>query len=866
MSKHLLIVESPAKAKTIEKYLGKDFTVKSSYGHIRDLAKDSKEQKAIDVDNNYKLHYEVSPEKWRAVKDLKEQIKKVDDVWLATDEDREGEAIAWHLAEVLGLNVKTTKRIVFREITKPALQKAVQNPRTIDMDLVNAQQARRALDRLVGFELSGLLWKKIKAGLSAGRVQSVAVRLVVEREREIKNFEASPFFKVVALFSVANAQGKITTMKAVLSETYPTEGEAKAFLEKCLPASYTVLNIVVKPAYRKPAAPFTTSTLQQEASRKLGFSVSRTMSVAQGLYESGLITYMRTDSTNLSEEAVQNIANTVVQNYGQNYLQTRQYKNKVANAQEAHEAIRPTYMDKNQAGDTRDEQRLYELIWKRTIASQMADAQLERTTVDIGISTIQHAKLVAEGEVIKFDGFLKVYLEDSDDEPAETSAENEGENGILPPLKIGQVLNLKEMTATQRFTRPVARFTEASLVKKLEELGIGRPSTYASIISKIMEDSRGYVVKENRDGVQRPYQILTLNPAQKTIATATKQETVGAEKQKLFATDLGMVVTDFLASYFDQVVNYKFTANIEHKLDEVSEGKADWVKIIDNIYKPFHQLILATAEEAQRATGERVLGKHPTSNLTVLVRVGRYGAVAQIGTSEELADGQKPQYANLKQGQSIEKITLEEALQLFELPKSLGQYKNQDVILGTGRYGLYVKYGETYVNLPKNTDPQTVEYERVVELIDEKLAADAPIGYYQNKPITKGAGRFGPFVKWNDLFVSILKGSGFALETITEAQAIQIIEAKLEKEANRYIQQWAEHDLAIENGRWGAFIRSGKENYKLVKDGAKLTPEQAQTITLAEVIAIVEAAGGKVKQPKAEKEKKTPTKRKTTKS
>ena len=860
MIKNLLIVESPAKAKTIEKLLGKDFTVRSSYGHIRDLVKDSKDQKAIDVENNYKLRYAISPEKSKVVKELREQVKQVEEVWLATDEDREGEAIAWHLAEVLGLKIPTTKRITFREITQPALLKAVQSPRQLDMDLVNAQQARRALDRLVGFELSGLLWKKVKGGLSAGRVQSVAVRLVVEREREIQNHQATPFYKVVAYFDVALNDKKRTILKAQYPNQFNTEKEAQQFLEACKAAIFTVHDIAVKPAYRRPAAPFTTSTLQQEASRKLGFSVSRTMSVAQTLYESGHITYMRTDSTNLSQEATNAIADVVMQQYGQNYVNTQQYKSKVANAQEAHEAIRPTYPTKLTITGTKDEQRLYELIWKRTIASQMQDAKLERTIVDIAISTRPSDKLVAEGEVIKFDGFLKVYLEDNDEDK---NADNDDEVGLLPPLKKGQALDLHEMTATQKFTKPVPRYTEASLVKKLEELGIGRPSTYANIISKIMEDSRGYVTKENRDGIARPYNILTLNAKTKTIVPSQKTEIVGTEKQKLFASDMGMVVTDFLAQHFEQIMDYKFTANVEGKLDEVSMGNANWIKTIDEIYKPFHAIVESTAQDAERATGERILGKDPQTGLTVLTRVAKYGPLVQIGTTEEMKEGDKPQYANLNPTQSIESITLEDALALFQLPKHLGMYRAQEVIVASGRYGAYLKFGTMNINLPKALDPMTLEMSDAQILIDDRLAADAPIGYYQDKAITKGAGRFGPFVKWNDMFISIPKR--YSLETINEAQAIELIDEKTKKEAERVIQAWPEYNLSLENGRWGPFIRYGKLNFKLIEDGKKIPAEVAASMTLKEVTAIVAAQGTTVEAVANKKEATSEKPKRTTK-
>lgn len=873
MSKNLLIVESPAKAKTIEKFLGKDFTVKSSYGHIRDLADDTKEQKAIDVNKNYKCNYEISPEKWKVVKELREWVKKVECVWLATDEDREGEAISWHLAEVLGLDVRTTHRIAFREITKTALQSAVQNPRIIDINLVNAQQARRVLDRLIGYELSPLLWKKIRPNLSAGRVQSVAVRLVAEREQEIQNFVSQAFFKVSGIFSVKNAKDKWVEMKANLKQQFDQKGDAHSFLAACAPANYRVEAIDVRPTFRRPSAPFTTSTLQQEASRKLGFSVSRTMSVAQGLYEAGHITYMRTDSTNLSEQALASIAQEVEKQYGKNYVKTRQYKSKNANAQEAHEAIRPTYIENAKAGGNRDEERLYELIWKRTIASQMEDAQLEKTTVDISISTQKQHTLIAEGEVLKFDGFLKVYLEDTDD-----VEEGDEENPILPPLKVGQMLDLKEMFATERFTRPAPRYAEASLVKKLEELGIGRPSTYAPTIAKIMDPKRGYITRESREGTQRSYRILRLDGEKARqdasrpdalISESSKSEVVGAEKNKLFASDMGIIVTDFLCEHFQKVMDYKFTAKIEDELDDVAAGKIDWVKTVDSIYKPFHQLIESVEGEAERVKKERILGKDPKSGHTVLVRMGRFGSpIAQIGTTEELGENVKPRYANLGRGQAIDTITIEEALQLFVFPKSLGEYEKNEVIVGEGKFGPYIKYQETYISLPKGEDPQSVDLERAVVLIQEKQQADKPITTYEGKPITKGKGRFGPFVKWGDLYVSIPARAGFTLETINAEQAIQLVQEKVQKEATRYIQQWAEYDISIENGRWGAFIRMGKKNFKLVnKEGQKLTAEQATTVSFEEVKAMIEEQGGAVKEKKtaAAKEKKAPaTKEKKT--
>lgn len=855
MAKHLLIVESPAKAKTIEKILGKDFTVKSSYGHIRDLIKDSKDKKAIEIDNGYKPNYAISSGKQKVVKELKDWVKKVDEVWLATDEDREGEAISWHLAEVLKLPLDSTKRISFREITKPALQKAIQNPGKVDVDLVNAQQARRVLDRLVGFELSSLLWRKVRGKLSAGRVQSVAVKLVVEREREINQFQPTPFFKVAATFEVEDEQGKKVTFKANLSTNFDTQEQAQHFLEQCKEATYQVKDIAVKPAYRKPAAPFTTSTLQQEASRKLGFSVSRTMSVAQKLYEAGHITYMRTDSTTLSETALEALAATIEQFYGKQYVNTQQYKNNKAGAQEAHEAIRPTYAENSSVQMSSDENRLYELIWKRTIASQMAKAKLQKTTINIGVSTVEDAKLVAVGQVLEFDGFLKVYLESKEEEEEEDNTDDK----ILPPIHKGQFLDLQTLEATERFTRPKPHYTEASLVKKLEELGIGRPSTYAPTISRIMDPNRGYVVKQTRLGKDRDYKVLTLSGKDKNITTVTKTEHTGHEKNKLFASDLGMQVTDFLSEHFASIMEYSFTAGIEDQLDVVAEGKEDWVKMLDNIYKPFHETVTDTLENADRVTGEKILGKDPKSGLSVLVRIGRYGPIAQIGTTEELGE-EKPQYANLKETQSIETINLKEALELFQYPKTLGEYEGKEVIVSEGRYGPFVKYDEAYISIPRTEPIHSVGLERAIELIKEKQKADAPIGYYEGLPITKGAGRFGPFVKWNNLYCSITKGSGFQLETITEEQAIVLVKAKIEKEANRYIHQWEEEGLSVQNGRWGPFIKIDKDrkNYKLLKkDGTKMTSEEAKEVTLEEVIQQVEEQGGVLKKKKAPKKKAT---------
>lgn len=823
-------MESPAKAKTIEKILGKDFTVKSSFGHVRDLEKNDR---AVDIDNDFSPRYIVTPDKLKVVKELKEWVKKVDDVWLATDEDREGEAISWHLCQVLGLDERTTKRIVFREITAPAIRKAIQTPRHVDIDLVNAQQARRVLDRLVGYELSELLWKKIRGKLSAGRVQSVAVKLIVEREKEIREFSIEPFFKLTGNFKVKNEQGREVTLKAEAPQRFDGLADAEALLKRCVGATYAIDDIELRPLRRKPAPPFTTSTLQQEASRKLGFSVNRTMSVAQRLYEAGHITYMRTDSTNLSEVALQAIAAQVAADYGDRYVQTRRFKSKSASAQEAHEAIRPTYMERVSVSSDRDEQRLYELIWKRTIASQMADAEVEKTVVTIGISSVPETPLKAEGEVLKFDGFLKVYLESNDDEEEEETA------GMLPPLKVKQVLPLANLQATERFTRPPSRYSEASLVSKLEELGIGRPSTYAPTISRIMEPERGYVVRESREGTERSFRTLTLFPDGK-IHTQADTELTGAVKNRLFPTDMGMAVSDFLDEYFQNIMDYHFTAGIEKKFDDVAEGKQDWRAMLRDFYGPFHQQVEETSSSADRVSRERVLGVDAATGHTLLTRLSRNGPVVQLGTPEELGEA-KPRYANLPPGTSMETIGFEEAMKLFELPRTLGSYEGGEVSVGTGRFGPYVRYGEKFISLARGEDPLSVDMERAIELIVAKLKEDAPITLYEGLPITKGKGRFGPFIKWKDLFVNVTKKYDF--DHLSAADAIEILEAKLEKEANRYIQQWPDEKISIENGRWGPYIRFGKENVYLPKlNGEKMNAEQAALLSLDEVKAIIEKA------------------------
>jgi DNA topoisomerase-1 len=735
MAKNLLIVESPAKAKTIEKILGDEFEVKSCYGHIRDL---EKAEMGIDVNNNYAPQYIVPEEKEKVVKELKSIAKKSGEIWLATDEDREGEAISWHLCEVLGLDPKTTKRIVFHEITKPAIRKAVQNPRTLDMNLVNAQQARRVLDRIVGFELSPVLWRKMsmKNNLSAGRVQSVAVRLIAEREREINAFTPVSSFKIEAQFTAKDVSQKNVTFSAE-GKRYQGASDAEDFLKSCIGAKYTVNDIQVKPGKKSPAAPFTTSTLQQEASRKLGYSVSRTMLLAQKLYESGKITYMRTDSVNLSDTAMDDIKNQVGSQYGNNYYQARKYKNKNESAQEAHEAIRPTYME-NQSVEDADCRKLYDLIWKRTMASQMADAELEKTIAKISISTNKE-ELSASGEVLKFDGFLKVYREDRDEEDM---ADDEQQEGMLPPLTVGQQLPLKEMQAVERFTRPLPRYTEASLVKKLEELGIGRPSTYAPTISTILK--RGYVEKRDKEPLKRDFRIFMLKSDK--ISKQTEQENTGAEKSKLFPSDLGLVVTDFLKQYFDDIMDYNFTARIEEEFDEVATGKLKWNNMIDDFYIPFKKDVEKTIETAERIKGERELGVDPQSGKKVVARMGRYGPMVQIGSVD---DEEKPQFAKLKTGQSIETISFDEAMELFKLPRNLGQFEEKDVTVSIGRFGPYIAHDSKFYSLGKDFDPYTISLEEATPIVIEKRDAKEKrtIKVFEKEKIQVLRGPYGPYIK-----------------------------------------------------------------------------------------------------------------------
>ncbi|MEO8086338.1 MAG: type I DNA topoisomerase [Bacteroidota bacterium] len=759
MSKNLVIVESPAKAKTIEGYLGKDFTVKSSYGHVRDLVKSGM---GINIKNNFEPVYEISPDKKHVIDELKKLTKKAEIVWLATDEDREGEAISWHLLEALELDEENTRRIVFHEITKKAILNAIENPRKIDRNLVDAQQARRVLDRLVGFELSPVLWKKVRPSLSAGRVQSVAVRLIVDREREVTSFTITAFYRVTAIFSV---NGK--TFKSDLSKRFNTKEEAEKFLNDCIGAKFSVKNLEVKPGKRSPAAPFTTSTLQQEASRKLGFSVAQTMVVAQKLYESGKITYMRTDSVNLSQDALANAKQVVLSNYGERYSETRQYKTKQASAQEAHEAIRPTDFNTEFADEDPRNQRLYDLIRKRALASQMSEAILEKTVITIE-SDKSELNFIGTGEVIKFDGFLRLYMEGTDEEGDET------QEGLMPEVKIGEVLSLVESTAMQRFTYPPARYTEAALVKKLEELGIGRPSTYAPTISTVQK--RGYVVKEERMGREREYDVITLRDDK--IKAEKKTETTGADKNKLFPTDIGMLVNDFLVANFKDILDFNFTAYVEKEFDDIANGELKWQKMLAEFYGPFHKTVEFTTETSERVSGERLLGKDPISGLTLLVRVGRFGPMAQIGTTEEiekLGEGAKPRYAKLRNNQRIENITHEEAMDLFKLPRNIGQYEGEDVVVSIGRFGPYVRFGSLFASLKKEDDPYTIVYDRAVELIIDKKRANAERliqSFEEDKEVQVLKGRWGPFINFKGRNLRIPKDKDGATITLAEINKI----------------------------------------------------------------------------------------------
>ena len=809
MAKNLVIVESPAKAKTIEKFLGSDFQVESSYGHIADLP--SKEI-GVDVLNGFKPKYEVSADKKALVNKLKTLAKNAEMVWLASDEDREGEAISWHLAEELKLDKAKTKRIVFHEITKTAILKAIDNPREIDYNLVNAQQARRVLDRLVGYELSPVLWRKVRGGLSAGRVQSVSVRLIVEREREIQEFKPVASYSVVGEFGTANGK----TLKAKLAKNFNTKAEATDFLQKNINSSYTVSDLETKPAKKSPAAPFTTSTLQQEAARKLYLPVGITMQLAQRLYEAGLITYMRTDSVNLSKEASDAAQAEIIRSYGKEFSKPRTFANRSKGAQEAHEAIRPTDMSRHTVNVDRDQARLYDLIWKRTLASQMSEAELERTQVKIAASN--HSELfTAAGEVLLFEGFLKVYLEGNDDD-------DEEQEGMLPALKVNEALAQNYITATERYTRAAARYTEASLVKKLEELGIGRPSTYAPTISTII--SRNYVEKGNLEGHERKYTQLTLQA--NAIQEQLLKENTGSDKGKLVPTDIGTIVTDFLVKNFSTILDYHFTAKVEQDFDEIAEGNVNWSKMMQEFYDKFHPNVQDVEANAERESGERILGVDPVSGRPVSVRLGKFGPMVQIGDAE--AEDKK--FASLMNDQNIGTISLEEALQLFLLPKNLGEYKGEVIEVNNGRYGPYVKFGTQFISLPRGEDPMSITLERAQEIIDEKAKADAPIGMFQNEPVQKGVGRFGPFIKWNSMFINVNKKYNF--DQLTQDDINQLIEEKLQKEVDKVLHHWKAEGIVVEKARWGrSVILKGKLKIELSKD------VDAANLTLAQVEEII---------------------------
>lgn len=805
MSKNLVIVESPAKAKTIEGYLGKDFKVASSMGHIRDLPKGGD---AIDIENNFEPTYEISPDKKDVIQKLRKLAEDAEMVYLASDEDREGEAISWHLKEVLDLNDKKTRRIVFTEITKKAILNALQSPRSIDIDLVNAQQARRVLDRLVGYELSPILWKKIKTGLSAGRVQSVAVRLVVEREREIGEFKAKSSFKINAYFSLDKGR----TLVAELPDRFDTEAEAQAFLESCKGAKFSIADLQTRPSKRSPAPPFTTSTLQQEAARKLGFSVIQTMTIAQKLYEAGKISYMRTDSVNLSDEARNGAIAQIQTAFGKEFVQPRQYKTKSSSAQEAHEAIRPTDFGVMEAGMDRNAVRLYELIWKRAIASQMADAELEKTTATIKISTNPRT-LVANGEVVKFEGFLKVYMESADDD------EEEGDSKVLPPLTIGQQLQLSEMIGKQIFSRHPPRYTEASLVKKLEELGIGRPSTYAPTITTVQK--RGYVVKEIREGVERKYTVLTLRDNQ----TSRKEETeiTGAEKNKLFPTNTAMVVTDFLVEHFPDVTDFSFTSEIEQEFDEIANGKLDWKKMIHNFYRPFHKKVTVTEKVERSSVGKsRELGVDPKTGKNVYAKLGRFGAYVQIGENPDDNGGERPKFASLRQGQFIENITIEDAMELFKMPRDLGLFEEKPVVVNIGRFGPYVLHDKKFVSIPKGEDPYEITLDRSIELIEAKRISDANklIKAFEGTDIQVLNGRFGPYIKAGKKNVKIPKGKEPAELTLEECVALA--DATPEKKG-RFGRRAAEPKQQAVAAKKTAAEKPAKVAKKAAKKAAKTT-------------------------------------------
>ena len=808
MAKNLVIVESPAKAKTIEKFLGKEFKVASSFGHIADLP--SKEL-GVDVEQNFTPNYIVSQDKKKVVNELKKLAKKAEMVWLASDEDREGEAIAWHLANQLKLSDQNSKRIVFSEITKNAILKAIEKPRAINYNLVNAQQARRVLDRLVGYELSPVLWKKIKTGLSAGRVQSVAVRLIVDREREIHVFKPKETFKPKGQFQTISG----ALFEAQHNKEFDKEAHTRKFLEDHKTASFNVDQIQIKPGKKTPAPPFTTSTLQQEAARKLYFSVSKTMNLAQRLYEAGLITYMRTDSVNLSDEAKEAIHQKVTQTFGANYLQARNFKTKNKGAQEAHEAIRPTDPLRETIHELEyDQKRLYELIWKRSVASQMADAVLERTKITIN-SSATSIPFSATGEGITFDGFLKLYIEGLDDNEEEMT-------GLLPKMKEGENLMLKKLTSTQRYSKPPFRYSEASLVKKLEELGIGRPSTYAPTISTVQ--NRGYIEKGSSEGKQRSYLQLTLQ--NQLLKETVLTEKVGADKGKLIPTDIGNIVNDFLVANFESILDFNFTAQVETTFDNIARGEEDWIKMIKHFYGDFHTNVDYVSNNVQRESGERELGVDPKSGRPIKVRLGKFGPMAQIGN---VSDKNPPQYASLTPDQQLETITFEEALSLFELPKILGHYEGEEVSVNNGRYGPYIKFNKSFVSLPKTTDPRKVDLEQAIVLIEEKRKADAPIYVFKNQDVTKGVGRFGPFLKWNGLFINVNKKYDF--DHLSEVDIEELIEDKIQKEKDKIIHNWENAGIRVEKARWGrSAIIMGRKKVELPKtvDAKKMTLEEAK--------------------------------------
>ena len=834
MAKNLVIVESPAKAKTIEKFLGADYQVESSYGHIADLP--SKEI-GVDVENGFKPKYEVSADKKALVTKLKGLAKKADMVWLASDEDREGEAISWHLSEELNLDKNKTKRIVFHEITKTAILKAIENPREIDYNLVNAQQARRVLDRLVGYELSPVLWRKIKGGLSAGRVQSVSVRLIVEREREIQNFKAVASYSVVAEF--VNEAGR--AFKAKLPKNFNTKKEAEDFLAKNIGSNYKVADLETKPTKKMPAGPFTTSTLQQEAARKLYLPVGITMQLAQRLYEAGLITYMRTDSVNLSKDAMDAAQAEIIHSYGKEYSKPRTFTNKSKGAQEAHEAIRPTDMSRHTVNIDRDQARLYDLIWKRTLASQMADAELERTNLKIEANNHQEV-FTASGEVIKFEGFLKVYLEGNDDDDDE-------QEGMLPAMKVNEKLINNYITATERYSRPPSRYTEAALVKKLEELGIGRPSTYAPTISTII--NRSYVEKGTLEGQERKYTQLTLQSGK--VSDTILKENTGSDKGKLVPTDIGNIVTDFLVKNFDAILDYNFTAKVEQDFDEIAEGNINWTKMMQEFYDKFHPNVKDVEANADRESGERILGKHPESGKTVLVRLGKFGAMAQIGDSED----EEKKFASLRPEQNIGTISLEEALNLFLLPKALGTYKGEEVEVSLGRFGPFIRFGKVFVSLPKGEEPLDVDLERAKVLIDEKTEADAPIAVYKGEAVQKGTGRFGPFIKWNGIFINVSKKYNF--DNLSQNDIEELIEDKLQKNIDKVIHNWEAEGILVQKARWGrSEITKGKIKIELSKD------VDATKLTLAEVQEMIEKKAPAKKTAAKKAPAKKPAAKKTT--